>query len=198
MKNSRITGVVIACLGLFLGLSVGSVQAAFIGGSSINPSTTLSAVDPWTIDQIADGITADIAPDFNGFVSNSASGTISFGLVDGPSTLTNFVLWNDVNVLSEGIKDFNLEFYNPTNALLSTSTTLQGPFNQIDPKIYRFPEINGVSRVDLVVLNSHAGVFTRIEIREVGFNAVPVPAAAWLFGSGLLGLIGISRRKKAS
>ncbi len=27
---------------------------------------------------------------------------------------------------------------------------------------------------------------------------VPIPAAAWLFGSGLLGLIGISRRKKAA
>ena len=28
-------------------------------------------------------------------------------------------------------------------------------------------------------------------------NAVPVPAAVWLFGSGLLGLIGVARRKKA-
>jgi hypothetical protein len=28
-------------------------------------------------------------------------------------------------------------------------------------------------------------------------SAVPVPAAAWLFGSGLLGLIGIARRKKS-
>lgn len=28
--------------------------------------------------------------------------------------------------------------------------------------------------------------------------AVPVPAAVWLFGSGLLGLIGIARRKKAA
>ena len=27
------------------------------------------------------------------------------------------------------------------------------------------------------------------------FNAVPVPAAVWLFGSGLLGLIGLARRK---
>ena len=25
---------------------------------------------------------------------------------------------------------------------------------------------------------------------------VPIPAAAWLFGSGLLGLIGMARRKK--
>ena len=29
-------------------------------------------------------------------------------------------------------------------------------------------------------------------------GSVPIPAAVWLFGSGLLGLVGISRRKKAS
>jgi hypothetical protein len=28
-------------------------------------------------------------------------------------------------------------------------------------------------------------------------SAVPIPAAVWLFGSGLLGLIGIARRKAA-
>lgn len=28
-------------------------------------------------------------------------------------------------------------------------------------------------------------------------NAVPIPAAVWLFGSGLLGLVGLARRKKA-
>jgi len=29
-------------------------------------------------------------------------------------------------------------------------------------------------------------------------NPIPIPAAIWLFGSGLLGLIGIARRKKAA
>lgn len=29
-------------------------------------------------------------------------------------------------------------------------------------------------------------------------SAIPVPAALWLFGSGLLGLVGISRRKKSA
>ena len=36
--------------------------------------------------------------------------------------------------------------------------------------------------------------------RSAGFllttSAVPVPAAVWLFGSGLIGLIGVARRKK--
>ena len=30
------------------------------------------------------------------------------------------------------------------------------------------------------------------------FTAVPVPAAVWLFGSGLLGLVGVARRKKSA
>jgi hypothetical protein len=36
--------------------------------------------------------------------------------------------------------------------------------------------------------------FTSLEVTSV--SAVPVPAAAWLFGSGLVGLIGIVRRRK--
>jgi hypothetical protein len=31
---------------------------------------------------------------------------------------------------------------------------------------------------------------------DVGASVVPVPAAAWLFGSGLLGLIGVSRKRR--
>lgn len=34
--------------------------------------------------------------------------------------------------------------------------------------------------------------------QTVSAAVVPIPAAAWLFGSGLLGMIGIARRKKAA
>ena len=33
---------------------------------------------------------------------------------------------------------------------------------------------------------------------EVSVSAIPVPAAVWLFGSGLLGLVGVARRRKAA
>ena len=38
---------------------------------------------------------------------------------------------------------------------------------------------------------------TRSSVATGFYSAVPIPAAAWLFGSGLLGLVGIARRKKA-
>jgi len=42
------------------------------------------------------------------------------------------------------------------------------------------------------------GTSTRISGLSVDTSAVPVPAAAWLMGSGLLGLAGMARRRRAS
>ncbi|MBT8120578.1 MAG: VPLPA-CTERM sorting domain-containing protein, partial [Gammaproteobacteria bacterium] len=53
---------------------------------------------------------------------------------------------------------------------------------------------------DVIAGNTY---FVELEIEAIaeaiGGNpaVVPVPAAAWLFGSGLIGLIGVARRKKA-
>ncbi len=33
-------------------------------------------------------------------------------------------------------------------------------------------------------------------VRSGDVSAVPVPAAVWLFGSGLIGLLGIAKRKR--
>ncbi len=38
---------------------------------------------------------------------------------------------------------------------------------------------------------------TTVTITAITTSAVPVPAAVWLFGSGLLGLAGVARRRKA-
>jgi hypothetical protein len=38
----------------------------------------------------------------------------------------------------------------------------------------------------------------KLKTTGVALTSVPVPAAAWLFGSGLLGLVGIARRKETA
>lgn len=68
----------------------------------------------------------------------------------------------------------------------STDPVVTGPASEVNPD-----GIRGVGMID--------GPF-------VGFNAnfdfevaaVPVPAAVWLFGSGLLGLVGVARRRKSA
>jgi len=53
---------------------------------------------------------------------------------------------------------------------------------------FGFREINGKG-LELLTI--------RADDAPLGVSAVPVPAALWLFGSGLLGLIGMVKRKKA-
>ena len=53
-----------------------------------------------------------------------------------------------------------------------------------------FSDINFYKNGDLYYTGSNIAVTTE-------FSTVPVPAAIWLFGSGLLGLVGVARRKKA-
>ena len=53
--------------------------------------------------------------------------------------------------------------------------------------------VNQVGANAYTVLFNNGGTFLQVDVRIV--PAVPVPAAVWLFGSGLVGLIGLARRK---
>jgi FlaG/FlaF family flagellin (archaellin) len=52
----------------------------------------------------------------------------------------------------------------------------------------------------LIVFDGFNGLGDRISGNTLAIDLapIPVPAAVWLFGSGLLGLVGIARRKKAA
>jgi len=48
------------------------------------------------------------------------------------------------------------------------------------------------------LVNNKTSNYYAWAVQSGDVSAVPVPAAVWLFGSGLLGLIGVARRKKAA
>ncbi|WP_293145829.1 hypothetical protein, partial [Okeania sp. SIO3I5] len=55
---------------------------------------------------------------FNGFSSGSATATITLDLV-GNFDLRSFILWNDVNVLAEGIENFRLDFFTSSDSFIT-------------------------------------------------------------------------------
>jgi hypothetical protein len=58
-------------------------------------------------------------------------------------------------------------------------------------------ELNWASQIKQGPFNGVKG-YWHVEGEYVGSTVVPIPAAAWLFGSGLLGLAGAMRRRKAA
>ena len=141
--------------------------ATIMGPGQITASTTIPSWGGFTIDQICDGIL--VVPGwYNGFAVNPGLvGTIHLDLTT-PAALGDFVLWNDVNVASEGISQFRLDFFDAANLPLGSSPVFVGPIGQTAPAIYPFAVVTNVKRVDLVVLTLNPS--PRLEIREVAFN----------------------------
>jgi len=61
----------------------------------------------------------------------------------------------------------------------------------VDDGIGGSPLIDG----PFVGLNVNFDIGSGHSLTLTNISSVPVPAAVWLFGSGLLGLIGVARRK---
>ena len=55
--------------------------------------------------------------------------------------------------------------------------------------------ITGLKTINVDWSAGSPGDYIRV-LTNFSPSAVPVPAAVWLFGSGLLGLIGVARRNK--
>ena len=64
-----------------------------------------------------------------------------------------------------------------------------------DTTTYASSDINGNGLAGIPMID---GAFPGFSANFNFATTVPVPAAVWLFGSGLLGLVGVARRKKAA
>lgn len=200
-------------------LFLSMVGAAMLLGSALTPHMAFSApisgpaqISASTSVPVCEAICAGIGADINEIADDDTSnlngfagqtgvtGIITLDLL-GVFDLDSFTLFNDVNVLAEGVATFQLRFFNAADALISTTGTLTAPVGQFEGETYVFPgTVLGVSKVEFDVLTLLNG--SRIEVREVLFNgeeasSVPLPAGLTLLGSGLVALgfaRGVNRR----
>ena len=131
--------------------------------------------------------------------SGNTSGTVQYSF-NSPTDIGAFYLWNGGTTDSPvyGVKDFALEFFNGAISLGSTGT-LTAESIQSAPhaaEIFTGFQYSNVTDIQLQTFNNH-GTTSYYSINEVGFNTspVPVPAAVWLFGSGLIALLGLKRKR---
>ena len=90
-----------------------------------------------------------------------------------------------VTLLSQGSNDVTAAQFNSFNFVVNTSALLANLNTSV---------VNNATLIfTLVETNSPVG--TRIQLDNVMVSNVPLPAAAWLFGSALIGLVAVARRK---
>jgi hypothetical protein len=151
-------------------------------------------------------ITTQLVLDGSGLFAGINAGLATVGnTIDTASCASGGVLHNGTNSLcstpaSNGITEVGGNAYPIGPIPIATSsfnttgqtgfgTTLSQLSLGTDDGIGGSPQDNGPNAGSNINFD-----FTSLEVTSV--SAVPVPAAAWLFGSGLVGLIGIARRKQ--
>jgi hypothetical protein len=130
-----------------------------------------AAGQSWEIDEpgFANG---DIFENFQAGALDNGIGTSVYGDTTFPDDVSMAVGWDFVLALGE-------------QAMITFALVDMRPSSGF------FLEHNDPDSQESIFLSSTLGISPVV-------SAIPVPAAIWLFGSGLLGLIGFSRRKPAA
>ncbi len=164
----------------------------------------------WLTDANAAGTT------MNWIDANAWAGSLNISGISGwrlPDTLQPDASCSIQGTFSSGTNCTGSEMGNLFyNVLGNTSATLinnTGPFSNVKTGFYWSATDRGLSapkQAFVFDMNGDGGAQTDINklsnvsawaVYSGNVSAVPVPAAAWLFGSGLIGLVGFAKRKKA-
>ena len=145
--------------------------------------------------------TVNLVATIDGLQANAGAGTGSTGTGSATMTfddITNLFSW-DISWSGLTGTETNAHFHGP--ATPSQNAGVQVPIDYTSNPSIGFATISGTQAGDLLAglwyINIHTVTNLGGEIRGQ-VQVVPIPAALYLFGSGLLGLVGMARRKKAA
>jgi len=199
MKNVRILALMV-CMGMMVFLP--NAQAASL---SVSPN------GPFDVTGLS-SVTFDVFFNTGAAESFSIAGAGLDFLYD-TTELNNFVATNlaptaTVSELTVGALDYLFFSFGPGTDLNfgpgSSNRLASLTFNVIDPAqaFDGLADFSVASQIgdpvnvfllatgDTIQLDGAAGA-------DVGVNAVPIPGAIWLLGSGLVGMVGLKRRRKS-
>ena len=119
------------------------------------------------------------------YTIDTIEGGVYTGVVVGAGQIGGHILFDwgataDIDVIN--VWDVAGSVYTSTDVTAGAGTGANTPITAPDG-------IRGLGMIDGAFVGFNA---------NFDFTAVPVPAAVWLFGSGLLGLVGVARRRKAT
>jgi len=159
-------------------VSAASLSVTSVAGGTNNFETVIGAADNGVIHGSGSDSVRIESGDFSGTFEHHFdvvnSGSLTFRLHAGASSIgavSDFHVWLDnVDIVT----------------MLSAGVYVVNP-------IYSAVMLSATETVDLIV----SGTFTSLASYDVVLNT-PIPAAVWLFGSALMGLFGVSRRKSTA
>ena len=176
-----------ACIGLFIICISPGINAAIITTTQTvdDANLTLSIEDTLTIGE------------------NQNWGEVNILVVDGEVEFTAGDTV-EISVLEDDLVSDDLLWQ--TSFTVTSSEVANGRVDRTFELIFTpLAELDGFAEIyaEALVTKDACGVFcvydrpTTANLNVALVEPVPVPAAVWLFGSGLIGLIGVARRKKA-
>jgi hypothetical protein len=168
-----------------LSLGVGSAQAALVNFTLTGEVIYADAGNGFSLNS---GDTVSVIGTFDDSVLTGGTGTVDFSAVPGNSfTVTagsfTFTEADDITGGSYPNLELNAGAFVEFNFLANI-----GGFGFFDSQLGYFDG-------DDDNFGTMSGVWTDFTMTPV---VVPVPAAVWLFGTGLLGLVGIARRRSVA
>lgn len=143
--------------------------------------------------------TVNLTSTIDGAQANAGAGTGSTGTGFATMTLDDATLLFSWNVAWSGVDETLAHFHGP--ALPNQNAGVQVGIDVAANPAISSTTLSATQAADLLAglwyINIHTAAFPGGEIRGQ-VSTIPIPAAVWIFSSGLLGLIGIARRKKSA